>query len=168
MNTELEKQTQNFAYKFNALRDVVDSLNWEIEDIKRKHLPEIRKKLKAAKEQQTKLNDLIEKNKDSFVKPKTKTFHGIKIGYQKKKGTIKFSSNSIDLIHNKLTARAKDLIITKEYISKIVAAQLTVGELKLIGGEVIQDTDVIVIKSVDSNVDKLVNQLLADDNEVKL
>lgn len=166
---QLEQLTDDYAKNFNDLRDVVEALNWEIEEIKTKHLEGIRNKVRTVKSQESVLEKAIIECQGCFKKPRTMTFHGIKIGFQKKKGTINFADNSIDLIKSKLSKYEPTLLITKEFISKTYAGRLSVAEIKSIGGEVVADKDVVVIKSVDSNVDKLVNQLLKSfDNEIEL
>ena len=165
---ELEKMTNDYAKCFSALRDDVEALNWEIEEIKNKHLGAIREKVNLAKSAESKLKKSIVECEACFNKPKTLVLHGIKIGFQKKKGTINFADNSIDLIKSKLQKHEPALLITKQSISKTYAQRLSVAEIKSIGGEVVADKDEIVIKSVDSNVDKLVNQLLKSDQDVKL
>ena len=165
MQITLEQQTKQYADQHTELRDAVEAFNWEVEDIKNKHLSDIREKVLAVKTAQSKLEQAIKDNSAAFNKTKTLTLHGIKIGTQKQKGTINFADNSIALIKKKMPDQVDNLILTKQTISKTAASHLSVADIKKIGGEVIADKDAIIIKSMDSNVDKLVIQLLKDNSK---
>lgn len=166
---ELDRLSDDYAKSFSDLNSKVESLNWEIEEIKVKHLGGIRAAVQEVKSHESKIERVIVENPELFAKPRTMTLHGIKLGLQKKKGTINFADNSIDLIKSKLDKHAPALIVTKESISKTYAQRLSVAEIKSIGGEVVADKDTVIIKSMDTNTDKLVKALIdSKDEEITL
>jgi len=165
---EIEKLCREYAMSRNVLRERVWELEDKINELKKKALPAIRKAAEAAMERQAVLKEAIEDSPELFVKPRTQIFHGIKVGFQKGKGELKWESDEqvVKLIKKHFPKQAETLIKTIEKPVKTALAQLSVQELKKIGVRVEETGDQVVIKSTDSEIDKLVNALLKED-EVK-
>ena len=159
----IEKATATYSQALNGLNDQVSALNAQIDAVKKQHLAGIKSSVKQVKNLESKLTEQIQGCDGCFVKPQSLIFSGIKVGYRKKKGSIKVSKNTVELIKSKLTDQKQTLISITETVSKTAAAKLSIGEAKKVGIEVVADSNVVVIRAMDSNVDKLVKQLLADD-----
>lgn len=103
-----------------------------------------------------------------FDTPRTVVFYGIKVGLQKGKGAIEWDDDAqvVKLIEKHFPEQADVLIKTTKKPVKKALAQLTVAELKKLGIVVEETGDQVVIKSTDSEIDKLVNALLKED-EIK-
>lgn len=140
----------------------VAALNDTITALKREHLPTIKRHLTRAFEHEQELRALVEANPHLFIKPKTVVLHGVKVGFEKGKGTLTFedADQVVKLIKRKLPDQADVLIATKEAPVKKALAQLTVAQLKSIGCQVDEAGDRVIVRAVDSAVDKLVNALL--------
>lgn len=168
--SEIERVTKEFSDARRALSDKVGYLEEEIATLRRKYLPGIRRAVDAAAEKQSALYAVIEESADLFVKPRTIIFHGIKIGYQKKKGTITWEDEGqvIKLIKKHFPDQEDILIRTAEEPVKTALAQLSVQDLKKLGVTVVDTSDEVVIKPTDSEIDKLVKALLEEElKEVK-
>ena len=165
---QIEKLTKDFSEARRALAERVQTLEDEITALKRKYLPGIRKAVEIASERQSSLSAAIEDSPELFLKPRTWLFHGIKIGYQKGKGELQWEDTEqvIKLIKKHFPEQAEILIKTKEEPARNALAKLSVHDLKRIGVTVIETGDQVIIKSTDSEIDKLVNALLKED-EIK-
>lgn len=163
---DIEQLTKNYADGRTQLSDRVRTLEDEINAIKRRHLPAIKKSVALTMEKKARLEAALEESKGLFVKPKTMIFHGIKIGFKKDKGKISWVDDDqvIKLIKKHFPDKQDLLIKTTEKPVKDALQQLTAAELKRLGIMVNETGDAVVIKGTDSEVDKLVDALLKDDS----
>ena len=155
-NAEVHAQARNLlAERVTALTDAQAAL-------RREHLPGIKRALARAAETEAALRALVEANPGCFIRPRTQVFAGIKVGYAKGKGALSFddADSVVARIKKHLPEQADVLIRTKEAPVKEALAQLTVAELKKIGVTIEDAGDTVVIKPVDSEVDKMVDALL--------
>jgi hypothetical protein len=88
--------------------------------------------------------------------------HGVQVGFEKGKGTISFgdADQVVALIEKKLPDLADTLIAVKKAPIKKAVAQLSAAQLKAIGCSITGAEDRVVVRAVDSAVDKLVAALL--------
>ena len=91
--------------------------------------------------------------------------YGVKVGFEKGKGRIEWDDDDtvVRLIEKHFPEQADILIKTKKKPAKKALAQLSVAELKKLGVTVEETGDQVVIKSTDSEIDKLVTALLKGD-----
>lgn len=165
---EIERLTKDYSLARASLRERVEALNDEIERLKRLRLPQIRKAVEQASERQQALHVAVEGSPELFEKPRTIIFHGIKIGFQKGKGELAWEDEEtvVKLIYKHFPEQADTLIKTTQKPLKTALAQLSVQELKRLGITVIETGDEVIIKATDTEIDKLVNALLKDE-EIK-
>jgi hypothetical protein len=163
---EIEKLAKEYSDTRANLRDRVTHLEDEIMDLKKKYLPGIRRAVEAASEKQSKLKAAVEASPDFFQKPRTQTLYGIRFGFMKQKGKIGWEDDElvIKLIKKHFPDTYETYIKTVEKPLKAVLETLSVAELKKIGVEATESGDAVVIKPVDSEVDKLVDSLLKEDD----
>jgi len=164
---DIEARTKAFSEARGKLVDIVTSLNDGIEALKRQHMPALKRAVATTAQRHDELKAIIEESDKLFVKPRTVIFHGVKVGFTKQKGSISIADEekTILLIRKHLGDQADVLIASKETVSKAALANVAVSDLKRIGCNVVADTDAVVIKPTDSDVDKLVNALLKDATE---
>ncbi|MFA5183311.1 MAG: host-nuclease inhibitor Gam family protein [Syntrophales bacterium] len=169
---DLDGLTKEFSSAREALAGRVRALENIIATIKRRRLPGIKTAVNTVMEKQASLKAAIEESRSLFVRPKTMIMHGIKIGYQKSKGTISWddSDQVVKLIKKHLPDQADVLIKTTEKPIKDALLNLSAADLKRIGVTISDDGDQVVIKSTDSEIDKFVDALLKEDdlNEEKV
>jgi hypothetical protein len=158
------KQTEIYAKRRSELALRVGTLTKEIDALKRKHMQSIMKLSASAKDARAELKAAIEANKVEFEKPKTRTFFGIKVGFRKLIGALSWddSEKVVQLIEKQFPDKADVLIKVEKTPMKKALEQLPGAELKKLGISVGEDTDEVVIKSTDGDVEKAVDALLKD------
>ena len=162
--TDIEARAKTYAAAREKLTNFVAELNTAIAALKKDHLPAIKRALARAAEEQAELQALIAGAPELFTKPRTKILHGVKVGYVKAKGTLQVAdeARTVALIRRHFPDQAETLIRTTETPHKPGLLQLNVADLKRLGCTVTETGDEIVIKAVDSEVDKMVEALLKD------
>ncbi len=162
--SEIEQKTKDYADARSVLGDRVQRLNDEIEAIKKRLLPGIKKAVEIAAERKAILKASIEEGSSLFVKPRTIVAHGVKVGLEKGKGKVEWEDDDqvVKMIEKHFPDQADVLIKTKKTPVKKALSQLTVAELKKLGITVEETGDQVVIKGTDSDVDKLVKALLKE------
>jgi hypothetical protein len=163
MNIEdIERLTKEFADARDRLASTVGGLEEKRESLERQYLPAIKVQVRKAKERQAELREAIEESSDLFRRPRAVIMHGIRVGYEKGKGKIGWEDTEqvVRLIEKHFPEQAEVLIQTKKKPLKKALSTLSVAELKRIGVTVEDTGDVVVIRPVDSEVDKIVAALL--------
>jgi len=167
--SEIEAMAKTYSLSRAVLSERVQALEAEIEALKRKRLPGIKRAVEDAAEKQARLQAAVEGSPELFVKPRTMIFHGIKLGFQKSKGRLEWASEEqvVRLIRKHYPEQADTLIKVTEKPVKSALLQMSAQELKKIGVTVKDTGDQVVVKSTDSEIDKLVSALLkgAEDSE---
>jgi hypothetical protein len=163
--SEIEVLARQLADARLNLKEGLDELESEMAAIKKKFLPAIRRAVEKAAQRHEALRGAIEETPDLFQKPKTVIFHGIRFGYQKARGEIVWedAAQVIKLIKRNFPDQAETLLKITETPIKTALAQLSVADLKKIGVTVIETYDEVFIKPTDSEIDKLINALLKDE-----
>lgn len=166
---DIEILARKHAAARQALAGTVDHLNEELEAIKRRLMPRLRKLVAAAKDTQAELKAAIESEPQLFVKPRTITVDGIKCGLQKQKGSIKVidqekTVQAIERLFADDEPLLEQLLITVKKPAKEGLEKLDAKTLKKLGVEVSSDSDQVLIKDTTSDVDKLVARLLDEDD----
>lgn len=162
---EIEALTKAFAEERATLNERVSSLNAARDEVTRMLMPGIKHALAKAAECQAQLKAAIEAAPAAFEKPRSHIFHGIKVGYRKGAGKVTYADADqvVKLIWLRFPAdRAAALIKTTEKPNKEAIADLDVSELMKIGCAIESTGDVVEIKPVDSDVDKIVTALLKE------
>ena len=162
--TEIEQHARAYADARRVLSERVQALQAEIECVKRRKLAGIKNAVAVCADRHDSLSAAIQAAPELFARPRTKVLSGIRVGFGKQKGRliINDAEKTLNLIRRHLADQADMLIKTTEKPLKTALEKLTVAELKRIGVTVLDDGDKIVIKPTDSEVDKLVNALLAE------
>ena len=163
---------RRLAAYYAACRDrlaaLVQAVREQVSTIERGATPEI---LKAARKIAALHNDLqaaITAHPECFVRPRTMVVDGLKFGLQKQKGRISWEDDrALCERIMKLTEsgaiepqQAETLI---EYRPRPVAdalEQLDAKTLKRLGVTVTLDSDAPLIKTVDSDIEKIVTQMV--------
>jgi arsenate reductase-like glutaredoxin family protein len=160
----IETLTKKFADAKAELRAVVIEVRDERDQILKKGMPRIRRLAAAAKEREAELKAAIEESPELFEKPRTQIFHGVKVGYRKATGKIEFedADQVVKLIRKHFAERFDELVKTEEKPIKEALERLSAAELKKLGIEVADTGDVVFVKDVASEVDKIVKALLKD------
>lgn len=166
---DIEQHTRRYADARDLLASRVQALQDDIEQAKRRKLPGIKKAAAAAAEARDKLRAAIEESQELFQKPRTLIIAGIRVGFTKGSGKLSFDDPArvVALIRRHYPDQADALIKVTEAPVRKALGNLSVSELKRIGVTVEETGDQVVIKPTDSEVDKLVNALLADAERIE-
>lgn len=162
---DIELLTKNYSDSYSKLSDKVKELEDELEAVKRKHLRYVKQFADECIEKKSKLSAAVESSPELFKKPKSIVIHGMKVGFQKGKGriTIPDEEKTILLIRKNLPDKAEVLIKTEEKLIRAALNNLTAADIKKVGLNLIESTNEVLIKSVTSDVDKIVSALLSED-----
>jgi hypothetical protein len=167
--TEIEQLTRDYAEARSYLSGVVSRLQEELERVKHPALPLIREAVGKTSETHSKLYAAVEAAPELFTKPKTITIAGIRVGYMKQKGKVVIEDEEavIARMRKLLPKDQVELLIRiTESVHKPSVYDLSAGDLKRLGITITDDGEAVVIKPVDGEVDKLVNALLAEAENV--
>lgn len=162
--SDIEARARKYAEAREKLCAIVDDLNDGMNALKRQAMPQLKQAIARATEHHDQLKALVEAAPELFVKPRTVVFHGIKLGYLKGKGGIAWDDADavVAAIQKHLPDQADALIRWSGKPLKEAINQLDVASLKKIGCRVVDTGDEVLIKPVDSGVDKMVDALMKD------
>lgn len=160
----IETAAKKHADHRDDLKRLVQLLEDQVEAIKRAALPDIKRAVARAGNSQMELRAIIAQVPGLFVRPRTVIFHGIKCGWEKGKGRIVFQDGDrvCELVKKHFPEMADALIITKEAPNKKAIAELPAADLKRLGITIEDTGDQVVVRAVDSDIDKIVTSLLAE------
>ena len=169
MTTEISLVTIETGAKKHAehrdiLKMLVQTLNEQVEALKRAALPDIKRAVNRAAASGNELREIIAVAPQLFIKPRTVIFHGIRCGWEKGKGKLVFEDGDrvCQLIAKHFPEMAEALIITKQAPNKKALAELSAADLKRLGITIEDTGDQVIVRAVDSDVDKIVTALLKD------
>ena len=161
--TEIEALASEYAKRRDALRERVEAAKAEVDAIKRRHRPFLRRRIDMAANARADLLAAIEAAPGLFRKPRTRLLNGIKVGWRKRPGRIEVSdeSEAIEAIRRKLGEEAAEgLIQVREKLNRRGLRDLSARDLMRIGAVAIADSDEPIAIHADSEIDKLVDALL--------
>lgn len=160
---DIEGRTKNYRSARDLLADRVRQLQEQIEQARRTAEPLIRSALQTAKAAEAELQAAIAASPGLFKRPKSVVFHGVKVGFEKSKGKVVIADQdkTIDLIRRHLDEEQALLLIkTTEKVVKSAALNLPASDLKRVGIQVTDTGEIVLIRPVDSELDKALNALL--------
>ncbi len=167
---DIEGLAELYATRRRVLAEIVSTLEEQIAQLKRRYLPAIRSAVATTADAHDRLQASIKASPELFVKPRTRTLSGVKVGMTKQKGKVVIDDEekTIERIRKLLPEEQVELLInTKESVSKTAVYDLTAADLKRLGIRIEADTDAVVIRPVDGEVDKLVDALLKDAERIE-
>jgi hypothetical protein len=136
----------------------------ELSNLRAKYLPILQTRAIDINSTRATLTTLIDANRPIFKNPKTRIFSDIKVGLRKLEGetVVADPEKTLELIAKHFPDRLDELAPITRALSKDALKSLTGAELKKIGVEITADTDAIIIKPMDSDVEKAVAALLKE------
>jgi len=164
---EIEASTKRYAEATTVLSGVLAELEERKKKLQREYLPLIKRQVTVARNAKASLSAVIDASPELFVKPRTVTFHGVRVGFQKAKGRIEFddADQVVKLIRKHFPEQFDVLVKTTERPVKDALAQLAAADLKRLGVTVEADSDEVVIKDASGEIEKLVEALLREEPE---
>ncbi|MGO1073196.1 host-nuclease inhibitor Gam family protein [Lysobacter sp. CA199] len=162
--TQIEETARRYAALRDDLGEAIGTMNTAFDAIKEKYLDRVRAALHDFNTAEDELHTLLRNAHELFGKPRTRIFHGIKVGFQKGKGglSIQDETRTVKLIRKHLTDQADALIRVTEKPVKDALQQLDATTLKKIGVEIVSAGDDVVIRATDTDLDKFIKALRGD------
>ncbi len=162
---EIDSLTEGYAAAREALAGTIGALQDDVREAQKKYLGRIKRLVATAAERQAALHAAIDASPGLFVKPKTLTLHGVKVGFQKAKDKVVIADeqDTIARIHALLPKDQAELLTRKtESVHLPAVADLSPEDLKRLHIEVQEGQDAVLIKDAAGDVDKLVAALLKE------
>lgn len=162
---DIEALTREYADSYQSLASDVEVLEAAIRTFKKKALPGIKRAAQAAAVAKEKLKAAIEASPALFEKPRTRLFHGVKVGLQKGKGELRWDDPDqvVRLIRKHFPDQVEMLIRVIEAPVKPALAQLPAADLKRVGVTVVETGDQVLVKVADSDIERMVDALFKDE-----
>jgi hypothetical protein len=153
-----------FRGELTLLAGVLTKYQSALDLLRAEHMPVINVRAQALQYPRNRIWKFIVDNRPLFKKPRTRTFSDIKVGLQKQPGRIEIANKeqTIERIKKHCPERLDDLAPATREIRKEAFAHLPADLLKKLGVTVTADTDAIIIKPMDSDVEKAVAALLKE------
>jgi hypothetical protein len=160
----IEAKAKAYADRRGMLRDCLQQVERELAAIKKRHMKELKRHIALTADCETALRAAIQSAPDLFARPKTQILHGIKVGFRKGPGGLDWEDDD-DLVRRieKLFPdddEAERYLIVKKKPSAEALEDLDAAQLKRLGVAVIDVGDEVVIKPVETDIEKLVKALL--------
>lgn len=162
---DIEILAKSYADAYARLSGDVETLENAIRDIKRKMLPIIKRHAAEAAEVKHLLEIEVADSSDLFRNPKTRIFHGVKVGITKSKGRVEWDAEEkvIERIEKLLPEDQAELLIrVKKSVHKPAVYDLIAADLKRLGIKIVGDGDDVVVKIAGTDIEKMVDALLDD------
>lgn len=163
---DIDVATKAYADRRALLAGRLTALERALAVVKRQHLQDIKRQVVLTAECETALRNAIDAAPALFEKPKTRVLHGIKVGYRKGVGGLNWEDDA-DVVakiekHFKDPDEAVRYLIVKKKPSAEALDELDASTLKKFGIVVVETGEQVVVKAVESDVEKLVKLLLKD------
>ncbi len=162
----IDTQCKNYAAKRLLLSERVLALQSELAEVQRRHIAGIKGAANSCKDQLAELRTSLEASPTLFLKPKTLTLHGIKVGFQKGSGKLVWDIEDEELVKRIKRMFAQEacdaLIITTEKPAKDALENLPAADLKRLGITVEGTGDQVLVKTADTAIDKLVAKIVKE------
>lgn len=144
-----------------TLEALIADLQADLEEVKAKHLRGLKRQASAVARAEANLIGAVESAPDLFVKPRTMTIHGVKVGFGQGKGKVEWDDEDSVLAAIKRYRKddAAVLILTEESPRKDALRALPAGDLARLGCRITGAGDQVMVKRVAGDVEQLIAKL---------
>jgi hypothetical protein len=160
--SEIQTLTKEYADAHALVRQRVEHLQALRARYERRLLPGIKRAVSEAAERRNVLKAAIEASPELFVRPRSHTFFGVKVGFQKLAASLNVGNKDgvVARIKKLWPERASMLIKTEEKLVLKALKGLSVAELAKLSITVVEGTDTVLVEHSDDAVEKLVAALM--------
>jgi hypothetical protein len=166
VRTPLEPEIEPLCARYNAecvkLEDLMADLEADLAAVKDRHLRTLKRQAALVAAGEAELHQAVAASPQMFVKPRTTILHGTKIGYLNSVGSVTYADEArvVQLIGKHFPDRLEELVKTERTPRKDALRTLTGPELARLGCRIEGAGDLIVVKRVAGDVEKLINKLI--------
>jgi prefoldin subunit 5 len=159
---EIEAQAAAYRRDLDALLDEAASVDRKIRRIRAAHAASLREKANRAENAGAELERLVAESPQLFEKPRTQTFHGVTVGYQKGKATLAIAdeAEAIRRIEEEMPDKAPELIKTEKKLQRGPLGKLRKAVLDMLGVRQEQAPDRVVVRPSESDGVKMAREML--------
>ena len=163
----IEQLCATFAARRKVLANKMAKLDQELSRVKRRYVTDIKMTAALVADVEADLTSAIDAAPELFDKPKTQIFHGIKVGFRKGQGKLEWEDDAkmVAKLKKRLGDDAEDYIITTEKPSRDALKCLDDATLGKLGISLVGADDQIVVKPVETEIEKLVKAIMANVHE---
>lgn len=153
---------------YSAIRADLDKavrdLQARIADVRARHRPALLRLIEEERESLADLQATIALAEDLFRRPKTRVFADVRVGVVKTPKRLTWADEAavVAAIRARFPDKADELIRTEEHPVRAALSALTAGELAALGIEVEGDCEVVTVAPAKSDLDRLIEALLAE------
>ena len=164
---DIEALTADYARARTELKTHVDRGNAEREALENRFRPMLRRRAVRCAALAASLKATIDANPHLFEKPRTHTWHGVRVGLFKQKGQVIAAdeARTIALIERHYPEQATSVVKTTKRLVKESLREWTAVMLKRCGLAIGAATDKVLIRPVDSQLEKDVKRWLEEPNK---
>jgi hypothetical protein len=158
----IETLCRDFDAESAKLEEMIGSLEADLDEVKNRHLAALKRQAGVVARREAELTSAIEAAPSLFVKPRTATMHGVKVGLSSSVGKLAFDDEDtvVGLIKRHFGVDSDLYIHTTEKPNKDALKTLSIGQLAKLGCRIDGAGDVVVCKRVAGDVEKLINKLI--------
>lgn len=159
----LETSSRDYDQEAVRIEEMVAALETDLEAVKQKHLPGLKRQAAGVARREAELASLIESAPGLFIKPRTVTLHGVKIGYTVSNGKLMWDCEDATLlarIRQEFGRSAGQYIHTKETPNKDTLKDVEAATMKKLGLRIDGAGDIVILKRVAGDVEKLIDKLI--------
>jgi hypothetical protein len=159
---EIEEHTRRYAAAQEVLAGVLGTLREQIRALERRHRPRLKNAVDLAGRARAKLAAAVESAPELFAQPRTRVFHGVKVGLQRGRGGLVMDDADavVARIHAEFGEAAPAFLRVKEAPDLKMLANLTPEELDRLGCRWEEAADSVVIRPTDNDAEKAARALL--------
>jgi len=164
--TELERLARTYTAAHDKLREQLEDLQREIEGLKRERMPTLRSLVTIVRRWRDRLVNYIDAHRGEFIRPRTVTLYGVKVGLQKQRGEMTWDSaeSVVRRIRHLLPDQADSLISVTERPNKSALASLPAGTLRKIGVTITDPGDAPIVRPIAGDIERAINRMIDHDD----
>jgi hypothetical protein len=159
---EIEDAAAEYRRSLDHLLDVSSALDRRLREVQAEHAPVLRRAANQAAQDGAVLENLVAEAPEFFEKPRTRTLHGIRVGFQRTNASLSIPNEgqTVARIKELLPGRQSDLVEVKEKPKKRNLWALGRSMLERIGVTVQPEGEKIVVRPAESEAMKMAEQML--------
>lgn len=163
---DIEQRCAVLRRRRDALRVLASAVNDAIGTIKQTYMPQLREAVAEVAEAEAAVRDAVQGSEPAlWLRNRTRIIHGIKAGWQKQRGRVEMDdeAKTIERIRKLLPAEQAELLIrVRESVHKPAVYDLTAADMRRLGITITDDSDVVIVRDIESELDRAIEALLAE------
>ena len=162
---ELETLARDYSSANDSLTELKKELSSEIEGVRMAYYKKIKVSVEKVMNKKSDLEHAILASKHLFERPRTMIISGVRLGFQKSKDRVSWDDDKqvVELIEKKMDPEiAATLVKTEKKPVRETISGLNESELRKIGCRIEKGVDRVLIKTLDSEIDKFVSSLMKE------